>query len=122
MGAACLTGGLRDSTRAVLDQILSMRPDRGPVDYPEPQTDRERLEDLIKKTVRASVQISGGYHEGGSESKWLIPVLVSLTISFILGGVGLTVTVFSLKQEVTDLRGQVEKVERIVEPRYRGAP
>lgn len=115
------SNGLADRTRLILDQILENRSDRGP--NPDFADDVDSLRDLIKKTVRASVEIQGGYHEGGGgESKWLIPVLVALTISFILGGVGLTVTVFSLKQEVTDLRGQVEKVERIVEPRYRGAP
>jgi hypothetical protein len=106
-----------------VDQILESR--RLDPDYnPRQEEDEKSLRDLIKQTLRASVEIQGGYHEGGSgtESKWLIPVLVSLTVAFILGGVALTVTVSALSQEVTDLKGQVEKVERIVEPRYRGSP
>lgn len=119
IGAPCSTI-LLDRTRLMLDRILETRqPDRGPPDY---DADTQSLRDLIKQTVRASVEIQGGYHEGGGGegNKALMPVLVALTVSFILGGIGLTVTVFQLKQEVADMKLQVDHVEKIVEPRYRG--
>lgn len=120
--ALCFVG-LRDRTRALLDQILEARePSRGPRDFPEPKTDRERLEDLIRKTVRASVEITGGYHEGGQDPwvKWIIPGLVTLIVMGIGGAIVMYGQLSALTQKVENLQSQVNRVEKIVEPRYRG--
>jgi len=117
--SSCFIGSLEDRTQALLEQFMESR--RLDPDYNSRQDeDQESLRNLIKQTLRASVEIQGGYHEGGDGNKWLVPVLTALTIAFILGGIALTVTVSALKQEVTDLKVQVDHMEKIVEPRYRG--
>ncbi len=112
--------GLRERARDWLGLILENRSDRGP--DPDCATDADDLRDLIRRTARqTTVEIQGGYHEGGNGvSKWIMPILVTLTTAFILGGITLTVVVSALKQEVSDLKTEVNKVEKIVEPRYRG--
>jgi hypothetical protein len=64
----------------------------------------------------------GDYHEGGGGKwdKWAMPGLVTLAVSGIIGNVVQSMTVSALRQEVTDLKLQVDKIERLVEPRYRG--
>jgi hypothetical protein len=62
----------------------------------------------------------GDYKEGGGRfDKWAMPGLVTLAVTGIIGNVVQSMTVSALRQEVTDLKAQVERVEKIVEPRYR---
>ncbi len=99
---------------------MESRSARGPnPDYAE---DVESLRDLIKKTVRASVEIQGDYHEGGKDpwSKWIIPGMVTLMVMGIGGTVIMYGQLSALTQKVESLQSQVNRVEKIVEPRYRG--
>src|SRR5882672_91156 len=58
--------------------------DRGPSDHEE---DREGLRDLVRKTVRATVEIQGSYNEGsnGSSPQWRNWVLGMLGTLIVLG-------------------------------------
>ena|ERR1700691_3108493 len=63
----------------------------------------------------------GNYHEGGGKwDKWAMPGLVTLAVSGIIGNVVQSMTVAALRQEVTDLKLQVDHIEKLVEPRYWG--
>jgi len=64
----------------------------------------------------------GDYHEGGGGKwdKWAMPGLVTLAVTGIIGNVVQSMTVSALRQEVTDLKAQVERIDRLVEPRFRG--
>jgi hypothetical protein len=63
----------------------------------------------------------GDYHEGGHRwDKWAMPGLVTLAVSGIIGNVVQAMAVSALRQEVTDLKIEIDRIERIVEPRYRG--
>lgn len=66
----------------------------------------------------------GDYHEGGGNKweKWMMPGLVTLAVSGIIANVVQAMTVSALKQEVADLRAEVNDVKKLVEPRFRGAP
>jgi hypothetical protein len=66
----------------------------------------------------------GDYHEGGGDkwNKWAMPGLVTLAVSGIIGNVAQAMAVSALRQEVTDLKAEVERVEKLVAPRYRGSP
>lgn len=117
--SACLSTG--DPIKTMLARILENRSDRGPnPDYAE---DVESLRDLIKKTVRASVEIQGDYHEGGSGSwgKWMLTVLGGLTVLGVVGAIVMYGQLSALREEVRGLHVQVDHVEKIVEPRYRGS-
>src|SRR5882724_8073548 len=88
--SSCFIGSLEDRTQALLEQFMESR--RLDPDYNSRQDeDQESLRNLIKQTLRASVEIQGGYHEGGDGNKWLVPVLTALTIAFILGEPVLTI-------------------------------
>lgn len=64
----------------------------------------------------------GDYHEGGGDKwhKWAMPGLVTLAVSGIIANVVQAMTVSALKQEVEDLRQEVNDVKKLVEPRFRG--
>jgi hypothetical protein len=63
----------------------------------------------------------GDYHEGGNRwDKWAMPGLVTLAVTGIIGNVVQSMTVSALRQEVADLQKQVERIDRLVEPRFRG--
>lgn len=63
----------------------------------------------------------GDYHEGGGKwDKWAMPGLVTLAVTGIIGNVVQSMTVAALRQEVTDLRAEVNDIKKLVEPRYRG--
>lgn len=66
----------------------------------------------------------GDYHEGGGNKwdKWAMPGLVTLAVSGIIGNVVQSMTVSALRQEVADLQKEVDHIEKLIEPRYRGAP
>jgi hypothetical protein len=66
----------------------------------------------------------GDYHEkGGSKwDKYAIPGLVTLAVSGIIGNVVQAMQVSALRQEVTDLKAEVNDIKKLVEPRYRGTP
>jgi hypothetical protein len=64
----------------------------------------------------------GDYHEGGGNrwDKWAMPGLVTLAVSGIIGNVVQSMTVSALRQEVADLQKEVDHIEKLIEPRYRG--
>jgi hypothetical protein len=64
----------------------------------------------------------GDYHEGGGSrwDKWAMPGLVTLAVTGIIGNVVQSMTVSALRQEVADLQKEVDHIEKIIEPRYRG--
>ncbi len=97
--------------------------ERGP-DPDAPPVTAEDLERLIKRIAREQEPgfRMGDYHESGGRDRWIIPGLVTLAVSGIIGNVVQAMAVSALRQEVTDLKAEVERVEKIVEPRYRGAP
>lgn len=66
----------------------------------------------------------GDYHEGGGGKwdKWAMPGLVTLAVTGIIGNVVQSMTVSALRQEVADLQKEVDHIEKIIEPRYRGNP
>ncbi len=101
----------------MLDQFLQ---NRGP--SPDFAEDVESLRDLIRKTVRASVEIQGGYHEGGGNqwSKLIVPGLVTLIVMGIGGGIAMYGQLSALTQKVANLQAQMDDLKRMVEPRYRG--
>jgi cytochrome b subunit of formate dehydrogenase len=91
-------------------------PDRGPSDY---EQDAEQIKDLIRRTVRATISVRGDYNEGGPWSKWIMPGLVTLTVTGIIGGVVMFGKLSSMEAQMQALKEQVDRVEKIVEPRYR---
>jgi len=89
-------------------------------DY-NPQDDVEdRLARIMAKSMRG-VQV-GTYNEGGNGSwgKWIIPGLVTLAVMGVGGGILMFGKLSSLEAKVESLQEQVNRVEKIVEPRYRG--
>lgn len=64
----------------------------------------------------------GDYNEGGGGKwdRWAMPGLVTLAVTGIIGNVVQAMQVAALRQEVTDLQSEVTKIEKLVEPRYRG--
>jgi len=119
--STCSIGSLEDRTEALLDQLMENR--RLDPDYnPRQDEDQESLRNLIKQTLRASVEIQGGYHEGGGDSwgKWIIPGLVTLMVMGIGGAIVMYGKLSALTQKVESLQDQVNRIEKIVEPRYRG--
>lgn len=79
--------------------------------------DNERLMRIILEMTK-----NGGYHEGHDAwSKWLLGICGTLAASGVVGLVLLygTVTAFAAKMDA--MQAQVTRIEKIVEPRYRGA-
>jgi len=115
------TDGLRDHTQLWLESLMENRGQRLDPDY-NPQEDIEdRLARIVAKSMRG-VQVEYNEGGGGSWSKWVVPGLVSLAIMGIGGGVIMYGQLSALRQEVQGLHEQVNRVEKIVEPRYRGSP
>jgi hypothetical protein len=81
------------------------------------------LEEQIEHADREhyGFRIGGNYTErgGGRWDKWAMPGLVTLAVSGIIGNIVQAMAVSALKQEVEDLKSQVEHIEKLVEPRYR---
>jgi hypothetical protein len=89
---------------------------RGDPDY------ERRLRELEGRIGESEPRFNmGDYHESGGSKwdKWAMPGLVTLAVSGIIGNVVQAMQVAALRQEVTDLKGQVDKIEKLVEPRYR---
>jgi hypothetical protein len=82
----------------------------------------DRLERLIANAVAAKVNVTGYRESEGGVRGWIVGIGTTLITSFILGAWYQSEEMAGLKQEVVDLRAQVEKLERLVEPRYRGSP
>jgi len=109
--------GLRERTRMWLETLMDNR--RLDPDY-NPQDDVEdRLARIVAKSMRG-IQVEYNEGGGGSWNKWVVPGLVSLAIMGIGGGVIMYGQLSALRQEVQGLHEQVNRVEKIVEPRYRG--
>lgn len=109
--------GLMDRTTLMLERMMENRqPDRGPEDY---DADAASLRDLIKQTVRASVEIQGGYHEGGGGA-WKDKALITLGLAFIVGGILMFRELGQVETKVDSLQAQVTELKSIVTPRYRG--
>jgi len=114
-----------ECTIGLLDRLLMGH--RGPSpDAPEDLSGAEEiLERVVKRAVRrATVEIRGDYNEGGggksSWQGWMLTVLASLTAAAIIGGVAMFGKLSSLESKVEGLQYQMDHVEKIVEPRYRG--
>lgn len=81
--------------------------DRGP--DPE-REDRESLRDLVRKTVRATVEIQGGYQEGGNGSSpswrnWVMGMLGTL----IVLGIASLITMFANQKAMEARMNGVEQ-------------
>lgn len=99
-----------------------------PADF---ERDRRELRDLLAGAVRegarmARVEIKdyreggGGDGEGSSSwQKWMLTVLASLAVLAVAGGVAMFGEISALRAEMQGLKEQVNRVEKIVEPRYR---
>jgi hypothetical protein len=93
---------------------------RGPVDY---EQDLKELRDLARRGLRdhePNIQISNHEGDGDKVPRWLMPGLVTLSIAGIIGQVIGYANQAAMKQEIEDLKAQVNRVEKLVEPRYRG--
>lgn len=97
--------------------------ERGP-DPDAPPVTADDLERLIKRIAREQEPglRMGDYHESGGRDRWIIPGLVTLAVSGIIGNVVQSMTVAALRQEVSDMRIELNDLKKLVEPRYRGAP
>jgi hypothetical protein len=122
MAEAYAWPSIGDRTEAILERMMENRRPPSPDYDARGEEDRESLKDLIKQTLRASVEIQGGYHEDGGNqwSKWLVPGIVTLIVMGIGGGIAMYGQLSALTQRVENLQAQVDRVEKIVEPRYRG--
>jgi hypothetical protein len=91
---------------------------------PDPDDPEAGELDRQQKTIMRMVEKMGemGTNNSIGHDKWTTPLLMSLLISFILGGIALTMSFAALKQEVTDQNTRLERLEKLIEPRYRGAP
>lgn len=91
-------------------------------DHNNPDFEYERrLRELEGQLERGYPGLMRDYHEGG-ESKWngwMISGLVTLAVSGIIGNVVQAMAVSALRQEVTDLKAEVERMERLIDTRYR---
>jgi hypothetical protein len=105
---------------------LFSRSERGP--DPDYAKDRDDLRELVMQATRegarrATIDIET-YHEGGGGgwNKWAMPGLVTLAVAGIVGNVVQAMSLSALKQEVQDMSARMDKLEKLVEPRYRGSP
>jgi hypothetical protein len=106
--------------KEVAENEMASRRYRDPREH-DPDYERHLRElegDLRREQPRFNM---GDYHEGGHRwDKWAMPGLVTLAVSGIIGNVIQAMAVSALRQEVTDLKIEIDRIERIVEPRYRG--
>jgi hypothetical protein len=111
--------GLFDRLKKSLSQMMESR--RYQDGSPDPDYEH-RLRELEGQLER---EYSGlrlrDYNEGGGGKwdKWMIPGLVTLAVSGIIGNVVQAMAVSALRQEVTDLKAEVDRIERMVELRMR---
>lgn len=88
-------------------------------DY-NPQEDIEdRLARIVAKSMRG-VQIE--YNDGGGNAswqKWILGILATLAAIGVVGGIGMYGQLSALTQKVEGLKEQVDRVQKIVEPKYR---
>lgn len=101
---------------------------RGPEEY---ERDNKRdLENLLANAVRegarrANIDIQGSYHEGGGGQwgKWIMPGLVTLAVTGVIGNVIQYAEVASLKTAFTDFATSMERrVGNLEQRMYRGNP
>lgn len=104
--------------------------DRGPdPDYSEPLEQLEDIRAAIREELSGyepNIRIERYHESGGGDGdrvpKWLMPGLVTLTVAGIIGQVVQYAQNAAMRQELTDLRAEVNDLKKLVEPRYRGAP
>jgi cytochrome b subunit of formate dehydrogenase len=86
--------------------------DRGPEDHE--QSDREAMRDLIRKTVRATVEI-GSYNEGGNGSspQWRSWVMTMLGTLIVIGVTGLIVMYANQKAMETRMTSVEQRITNI---------
>jgi len=111
--------GILERLKQYVSQMMESRRYRDGV--PDPDYGR-RLRELEGQIERESGFRMRDYHEGGGGKwdKWAIPGLVTLAVSGIIGNVVQAMAVSALRQEVTDLKAEVDRVERILEARGPG--
>lgn len=87
--------------------------DRGPQDHE--QSDREAMRDLIRKTVRATVEIQGNYNEGGNGSspQWRNWVMTMLGTLIVIGITGLIVMYANQKAMEIRMNGVEVRITNI---------
>ncbi len=114
-GVAYPWPSIGDRTEAILDRMMENR--RPSPDYDvRGEEDRESLKDLIKQTLRASVEIHGGYNEGGGGS-WkdkIIWVMGSLAVSGVIGAVLMYGKMSAFEVKLDSLQAQMTEVKQII--------
>lgn len=123
-------GGVVHDLKDVLKKFqisMTHQTDRGPEDYEQNERD---LRDLLNSAVRegarrATINIDGGYHEGGGKDSWskyIVPGIVTLVVTGIAGLILMYGKLSAFEAKLDSLQTQVNEVKKIVEPRYRGLP
>ena len=87
--------------------------DRGPRDYEA--ADKESLRELVRNTVRATVEIQGGYQEGGNGSspQWRNWVMTMLGTLIVIGITGLIVMYANQKAMSERMDGFERRISNI---------
>ena len=89
----------------------------------DPDADLEGEDnDRLMRIIVEMAKNSGGYQEGGHDvfSKWALGICGTLAVTAIVGGVVMYGEVKEFQAKLDGMQQQVSRVERIVEPRYRG--
>lgn len=107
-----------------LKNFMAHWSDRGPEDY---ERDDQGLRDLISRAARegarASVEIQGGYHEGGKGSSpswrnWVMTLLGALIVIGVSSLVVMYGNMTAMKVRMDNFEHRMDNLERRV---YRGA-
>lgn len=93
--------------------------DRGPRDYET--EDQEHLRDLVRKTVRATVEIQGGYHESGNGSSpswrnWVMTMLGTLVVIGITGLIAMYANQKAMGERMDSFERRITHLELKVWP------
>lgn len=91
--------------------------DRGPEDH----EDRESIRDLVRKTVRATVEIQGDYNEGGQGSSpswrnWVMTLLGSLVVIGITSLVVMYANQKAMGERMDGFERRITNIEHKVWP------
>lgn len=96
-----------------LQESMKHWTDRGPRDYDT--ADKESLRELVRSTVRATVEIQGGYQEGGNGSspQWRNWVMTMLGTLIVIGITGLIVMYANQKAMSERMDGFERRISNI---------